>query len=192
MDSYWLHKIHAIAVLLLVVGGLNWGLVGAFKFDLVATLFGKKLLARTVYILVGLSALFVAFNRDTYLPFLGPMVAPCSVLADRTPPGATREVQVTVNPGAKVLYWAAEPASEHLKQISSWKKAYGDYENAGVTTANSDGVATLKVREPQPYAVPHKGRLEPHVHFRVCGDSGWMGRIKTVYLADGHVEGFTN
>jgi hypothetical protein len=161
-----------------------------FKFDLVATLLGKKLIGRTVYILVGLAALLVAFNRDTYLPFLGPMVAPCSVLADRAPPGATREVQVNVNPGAKVLFWAAEPASEYLKNINNWKKAYADYENAGVTTANSDGVATLKVREPQPYSVPHKGRLEPHVHFRICDEAGWMGRIKTVFLADRHVEGF--
>lgn len=43
--------------LLLVVGGLNWGLVGAFDFDLVATLFGHMTpLSRTVYILVGLAA----------------------------------------------------------------------------------------------------------------------------------------
>ena len=44
---------------LLVVGGLNWGLVGIFHFDLVASLFGDMSMAsRIVYILVGLSALF--------------------------------------------------------------------------------------------------------------------------------------
>lgn len=44
---------------LLVIGGLNWGLVGAFQFDLVAALFGGQdaLLSRVVYGLVGLSAL---------------------------------------------------------------------------------------------------------------------------------------
>lgn len=191
MDSYWLHKMHAFAVLLLVIGGLNWGLVGAFKVDLVAALFGKKLIARTVYILVGLAALLLAFNRDTYLPFLGQTLAPCSALSDRTPPGATREVKVTVNPGAKVLFWAAEPASEHLKNINDWQKAYTDYENAGVATADSNGLALLKVREPQAYTVPMKGRLEAHVHFRECGHGGWLGRVRTVFLADGHVEGFT-
>jgi len=50
-----------IAAILLVVGGLNWGLVGAFQFDLVATIFGEgAMLARIVYILVGLSALYQA------------------------------------------------------------------------------------------------------------------------------------
>jgi uncharacterized protein len=49
--------IKLITKLLLVVGGLNWGLVGAFDFDLVATLFGDMTaLSRVVYILVGLSA----------------------------------------------------------------------------------------------------------------------------------------
>ena len=44
----------------MIVGGLNWGLVGAFGFDLVATLFGGQdaLLARIVYVLVGLSAIW--------------------------------------------------------------------------------------------------------------------------------------
>ncbi len=46
--------------ILLVVGGLNWLLVGAFQFDLVAALFGGQdaPLARLVYILVGLSAIW--------------------------------------------------------------------------------------------------------------------------------------
>ena len=48
-----------IAQILLIVGGLNWGLVGLFNLDLVATLFGEgTLISRIVYILVGLSALW--------------------------------------------------------------------------------------------------------------------------------------
>lgn len=47
-----------IALILLIVGGLNWGLWAAFKFDLVATILGEySVLARVVYGLVGLSAI---------------------------------------------------------------------------------------------------------------------------------------
>lgn len=50
-----------IATILVVVGGLNWGLWAAFKFDLVAALLGDySTLARIVYGLVALSALVVA------------------------------------------------------------------------------------------------------------------------------------
>jgi uncharacterized membrane protein YuzA (DUF378 family) len=50
-----------IAVVLLIVGGLNWGLVGLFQFDLVAALFGAAgFMSRLVYTLVGLAAVYVA------------------------------------------------------------------------------------------------------------------------------------
>lgn len=51
--------IDVIAAALLVVGGLNWGLVGAANLDLVATIFGQgSALASVVYVLVGIAALY--------------------------------------------------------------------------------------------------------------------------------------
>jgi len=47
-----------LAFVLVIVGGLNWGLVGLFGFDLVKFLFGESFLTRTVFVLVGLSALY--------------------------------------------------------------------------------------------------------------------------------------
>lgn len=52
-----------LALLLLIIGGLNWGLLGLFQFDLVAALFGGSVgprsgLSNLVYILVGLAALY--------------------------------------------------------------------------------------------------------------------------------------
>lgn len=50
-----------VALILVIVGGLNWGLVGLFGFDLVATLFGAMTaITKLVYILVGVSAVYVA------------------------------------------------------------------------------------------------------------------------------------
>ena len=49
-----------IALFLLIVGGLNWGLVGLFEFDLVSFLFGGQtaVLSRIVYVLVAVSAIW--------------------------------------------------------------------------------------------------------------------------------------
>lgn len=187
---YWRKKAYKIAMILLIAGSLNWLLIGAFEFNFVETVLGK-FLSRFVYLIVGFSAIAIMFNRDTYLPFLGETVLPCSFIPNRIPPGASKEVRVTAPPGSKILYWAAEPAMENLKQINDWKIAYAKFENAGVTNADETGMATLKVRPPQPYLVPWKGRLEPHVHFRICGDNGMMSRIKTVFISDEHVEGFS-
>ena len=52
--------LNLITLLLVIIGGINWLLVGAAQFDLVASLFGgqQSSLARIVYVLVGLSALY--------------------------------------------------------------------------------------------------------------------------------------
>ena len=65
-----MRTLDVIAAVLLVVGGLNWGLVGAAHFDLVATIFGMKFgevskLSSAVYVLVGLAALYHAASFKT-------------------------------------------------------------------------------------------------------------------------------
>lgn len=48
--------LHMTTLILVVIGALNWGLIGFFRFDLVAAIFGDMtLLSRIVYSLVGLS-----------------------------------------------------------------------------------------------------------------------------------------
>ena len=60
-------SIRTIALILVIIGGLNWGLVGFFGYDLVAAIFGEmSTLSKIVYDLVGLSALaliFLSFSK---------------------------------------------------------------------------------------------------------------------------------
>lgn len=63
-----MHILKIIAYILVIIGAINWGLVGFFGFDLVAAIFGEMTaLSRIVYGLVGVSALILLFvNRDIY------------------------------------------------------------------------------------------------------------------------------
>ncbi|MDD4352391.1 MAG: DUF378 domain-containing protein [Candidatus Gracilibacteria bacterium] len=55
-----LNTLDWVALVLVIVGGLNWGLVGLFQFDLVAALFGTiPMLSKIVYVLVGLAAVYL-------------------------------------------------------------------------------------------------------------------------------------
>ncbi len=60
--------IDKISLVLMVIGSINWGLIGIFKFDLVATLFGDMtVLSRIVYTLVGISGIWgikMLFDKD--------------------------------------------------------------------------------------------------------------------------------
>ena len=68
-----MRKLNALAAILTIVGGLNWGLVGLFKFDLVAAVFGGMRFgevnvgSRIIYTLVGLSALYLASQLRTLI-----------------------------------------------------------------------------------------------------------------------------
>jgi uncharacterized protein len=61
-----MRALNAITLLLIIIGGLNWGLIGVFDFDLVTAIFGNgpadadsaSTLSRIVYILVAVSALY--------------------------------------------------------------------------------------------------------------------------------------
>lgn len=56
--NYW----DWLALILVVIGGLNWGLVGFFNFNLIGAIFGTMSIAsRFIYAIVGLSAVYVAF-----------------------------------------------------------------------------------------------------------------------------------
>jgi uncharacterized membrane protein YuzA (DUF378 family) len=180
---YYKKQLFAFAMLFLVIGGINWGIMSVTGTNLVKYLTGKNtLVANAIFLLVGLSALFIGFARDSYLPFLGPSVMPCSLLKVQTPEGADFEKRFLVKPGVKVLYWAAEPNNSDLQTITNWQHAYLAFRNAGVAVSDDDGYVKLRVRKPQPYTVPTKGEIHPHIHFRVCMNNGFIGPVETVSL----------
>lgn len=183
MDSHkrFLIWIEIITLFLIIIGAINWGLIGLFGFNLVA-LFAKAIgwkgLEPTVYILVGLAALIHILSRDYYLTFLGESVFPCGSLTQRIPEGADVEAEVLVEPNVNVIYWAAETGGKDLK--NPWI-AYQEYANAGVVKSDEHGFAKLRVRSPSTYKVGLLNRTLPrHIHYRVCKHPGWMGRVETV------------
>jgi len=54
-----------VTLILLVIGGLNWGLVGIAGIDVVMAIFGAGIISQIIYILVGLSAIYVAVMAAT-------------------------------------------------------------------------------------------------------------------------------
>lgn len=51
-------QVSLLALILVTVGAINWGLVGLFGIDLVAQLFGASIIAKIVYILVGVAGVY--------------------------------------------------------------------------------------------------------------------------------------
>jgi len=185
-------KIYMIIVALVLLGGVNYLTMSIAGKDLVRSLLGKRYTS-ILYLVIGICALLLCFRRDVYLPFLGQTIFPSGALQPKTPTGATDSVTIKAPPGAKVVYWASEPDPlANDAQPVSWDEAYGDYDNSGIVVADDSGDAVLPIRgPPQPYKVPMKGRIEPHVHFRVEDMLGVFGPVKTKYIGSGKVEAFS-
>lgn len=60
-----LNSLDWLAYVLVIIGGINWGLVGAFEFNLVDEIFGvESAISKVIYILVGLSALYLLYTAS--------------------------------------------------------------------------------------------------------------------------------
>ena len=169
--------------LLLIIGGVAWGIYGVFNTNIVKKILPNSTAQKVVYILVGLSALFLMFNRNFYLPFLDKTVLPQSLLKkDNKPDNSTFSIKVKVNPNARIIYWASESNNDKNTPVSV---AYGKFKNSGITTADKNGYANLVLRKMSGYSVK-KGlfnkKLRPHIHYRYTLPNGLMSEIKTKYV----------
>jgi uncharacterized membrane protein YuzA (DUF378 family) len=69
-----INSVDKLFLILLIIGGLNWGLVGLFNLDLVAAIFGVlSPFSRLIYLLVGLSALYLLFRTLSPRPVNRPV-----------------------------------------------------------------------------------------------------------------------
>ncbi len=189
-DSIWMYTtMRMIAIALIIVGGINWLLV-AFGYNLVELLnrslsriFHKQLsVDKLIYVIVGVCAIVLAFDRTLWLPFLGESVMPSALIpvtANSTSANAVK-VQVKVSPNTKVAYWAAKPGDNPDTPVMD---AYGKYDNSGVVMSDENGDATIVVEKGTEYTVPSGKQLKSHVHYReLSGDYGMIGPVKTVFL----------
>jgi uncharacterized membrane protein YuzA (DUF378 family) len=175
-----------IAIILLIIGGLNWGLV-ILNYNLIheIALITHNIFEIIIYGLICISAIYMMFKRDTYLPFLGHMAYPCNNLVSHIPNNADKSIFVKVLPNTSIVYWGSEKTNNHLKNLPDPRIAYHLYENTGIVISDENGNAELKFRDPQQYVVPSlfgKKILDKHIHYRYCIGNGLLSPIFTVSI----------
>jgi uncharacterized membrane protein YuzA (DUF378 family) len=171
------------AIILVLIGAINWGLVGAIEINVVESLnkatFNHSLFPRLIYVVVGLSALYLAIQRDTYLPFLGETVIPVSVFKEHKPVQSEKEFKIKDSRATYLVFWASN--KKNGTTVVNVKNAYGNFDNSGVSKF-IDGVATISVACPQRYYVERvfKKRLPKHVHYRLVYPNGMLSSVRTL------------
>ena len=122
-------------------------------------------------------SLYLGFDRNTWLPFLGEGIVPYTLLRKGTPSDATIGVKVTTDTNAVMcMYWAS--SSKSAVTDDPWT-AYAGFANAGVVEVEN-GTALLLLDCPGQYKVPRKSKpLPKHVHYRWIYENGMASDVQT-------------
>lgn len=179
-------RMHMLLMALVIIGSINWG-THAFGYNIVDIL-SKEInklfnlsvpINKIIYLCVAVAGLFLAFNRSTWLPFLGNTVFPESLIPLSELKTSDTSIEIKTLPNVKIAYWAAL----NKGQNTNVKLAYGNYENSGVVMSNLDGVAKLPIITGSGYTLPSGTQLPRHIHYRIIGNSdnySMMGEIETI------------
>jgi hypothetical protein len=132
---------------------------------------------------IGVAALLALFDRDYYLPFLGPCAFPTITTKNKTSATDTDTTQVLLTdlpPNTTVVYWAAKSSNT---PIATPSKAYMDDDNNGEVVSDSNGNALVTLNCPAEYYVSKFGlfntKLHKHVHYRYKLQNGLFSRVYT-------------
>lgn len=175
------------ARILLILGGLNYLYMGLVSKSGFLFLDIPKNVLNIIFILIGISAIYLFFNRNYYLPFLGETVIPIVSPFKKNSKNAIKTIIKNIPPKSTVIYWGAK-ASQDDELIIDPYTAYGDYTNSGISLANENGEAEIDYECPSSYQVPKFGMLRKtlrkHIHYRYIDPNtpGLVSPVYTLYL----------
>lgn len=180
------YRVNMILTVLVIIGAINWG-AHAMDYNIVDFLsesINKSLktdlhLNKVIYMLVAVAGIYLAFQRTTWLPFLGDAVLPSSLVPLKKPDVRTDLViKLNTLPNVKIAYWASINKDDKVKVM----QAYGNYENSGVVMSDNNGVALLPIATGAGYVLPNGKKLSRHIHYRVIDPTkyGMMDKLNTI------------
>lgn len=194
--------IYILVKIIVIIGALSWGLMAIDKQYNIVEMIGSQLhteynesFQKTIYIIFALSAVYIMLQRKTFLPFLDVTIAPLNrFLKESKQKDFELEVVVNAKGSEKVLYWALnretvkdkknkdDSSNSNKKEIEDHTKAYGNFENSGISIVDKDGKAKLYIKCPKKYYVMYNKILPQHLHYRTI-TNGKLDEVKTINIS---------
>ena len=141
---------------------------------------------RWLYIVIDIAAVYIAKDRNTYLPFLGQTALPCSVMPKQGLVQPTHKLSLTTKPNTKIVYWAAKLGQDYTQHaMQAYEVPNLEVPNSGVAMSDKTGKAELRFKDPQGYYVDHWGikkYIPRHIHYRECQGNLMVGPVQTIKL----------
>lgn len=171
--------LHMIAMVLILVFTI------CYTFYII-TLSNSNTFFKLICVSVFIAAIYIAVNRNTYLPFLGQTVIPPAIFSQELVPSGANVSYVlnvpNVENGTYILYWGAQSSANKDIIQPNPKEAYGDYSNTGLIKVK-DNKAILYFNCPDKYNVFNNHTIQRHIHYRIITPENCMiSQVHTAYV----------
>ncbi len=138
-----------ISIIFVIIGGINSGIIGIFNINLInllSKLFGLILVKTIIYVLIGLSSIYLIFKRDVFLSLISINTNnfKYNKLKEKISINANKSIDIEAPPYSKVVYWTNQSENEDLNKEDPWLK-FIYFNNTGIAITNNLGIATLKI-----------------------------------------------
>jgi hypothetical protein len=178
MNNYYQYKMNMVVLAVVFFGALN-SVTSIFGFNIIEKINSYIKIDKFIGVIILFSVIYLATKKTMWLPFLGETVLPQQLIPLKTFNGDT-QINVTVKPNTKVVYWSATPSADENRPVN---EAYANYDNSGVVVSDANGNAILNFNKGTGYIVPGGKHIKPHIHYReLNGEWGMIGPVKTVFL----------
>lgn len=149
--------LHLIAVLLIIIGSLNWGYVGIFGTSIIEQLIYTKTYRRILYIAICISGLYLIFKKSMWFPQQSSTLLPENIIINSTKSDKyTHIIKFKSTNNNKIIYWTKK------------------YNNYGVVQVDDDGFVRIKINKDK-----KKDKINK-IYYREFKDPYVLGDIKII------------
>lgn len=99
------NKIYLFCIIIVILASINWGIVGTFNVNLFEVLIHNKNIRYIIYMLIGLSALFLCFQKSLWSPEQAESLLPNKIIPIKEPIKYTHIIKIKAKDGKKIVYW---------------------------------------------------------------------------------------
>lgn len=160
-------KLHLFMIILVLLGAITWGAIGAFNYNIIhSLLMGNTMAKKIVYTLIGISGLYIAMCKNTYWPYLGESTFPAHLLAHCEEASQGKKMQITTSyPNTAIVYWVKNEKD-------------GSLYNSGTAQTNNMAIATIILAEPDKKKVPGYWMIPKEIYYRAVTGPGSLSQVE--------------
>jgi uncharacterized membrane protein YuzA (DUF378 family) len=149
------NKLYFFCLIVVIIASINWGIVGSFNISLFEIIISNKNIRYVLYMIIGLSALYLCFQKSLWFPEYSKTLLPDKIFNLQSPNTYTHVIKVTAKQNKKIVYWTDD--------------------NYGVVLADKDNFARIKldIKDKDTKTV---------LYYRKYNDDGVLGDVKIINI----------